>query len=299
MSMRHIVGHVGVVLLLAGSIACTFTPASSGPRCPAGAHCIETRWYLQRDVMDNDILKAYCVPASITMWANFENRLWGGVPDDVDYQRKIWARAENAGWTAYMPSRNYIGIRYTAIPELAKEYAGVFPFMDEYLDFEKDKWTYLADMDASYYNNHPSIAVMSHGTHAVLFVGGDWNVHGLQNARPSVNTVIYHDPASSAYVTLFLDAFWADCWIEGAGFRSINLFQHHTSTKAVADFQALGGTYIGDPNPPMLPPWPMSEDSAVTGCSSYSELSCVYKATPATCYDYCAVKGAKGLSGNN
>jgi hypothetical protein len=114
----------------------------------------------------------------------------------------------------------------------------------------------IADQHMNLERGEPTIVINEAGTHSVLLKGASW--HKMSDLRPAVDYVWYHDPSWSGGASI---ACTVSEWMNTVGTRAnyvmITSIQRadtfSSSSTALSEFDAWGGTYYGDPAPPECP----------------------------------------------
>lgn len=271
---------------------CQLPAGSSKPLPPPGAHCLVMDRYAQHDKTNYlGGTDYYCFPAALAMWQNF---YVGGV-NEFSFQDNVWNFAATRGWVGQIFGSNDRGVQFSRADEIAFG-------MNLYAtatrrEYYTGNWrVFMGDLGLSIDNRHPAMLQTDNGTHVVLMVGYSWN--NIANAQPRVEFIHIHDP-SPTHPTWYETNAVPD-WLVGRGHDisgTLNAMLNVSiatgaSGPHLADFDAMSGTYYGDPAPPPTPPAPLAQNSAIRDCQNYREQEPVFQPSIQACYDHCAANGA-------
>lgn len=187
-----------------------------------------------------DGLNQYCASANVQMWQKYRN---GSV---YESQPDIW------NWVAtHYPAEafGYGTLSPNGTARAATHYVGVSISAAIYDQYQKRQA--IADQKMGIYRHDPTIVITDQGFHSVIVKGAYW--HQLTDLQPSADYMYFHDPALRSSVSNVL-SYWMDTTANSCSGYCIQNIQRSTQywsgQAALQEFDAWGGTYYGDPNPP-------------------------------------------------
>lgn len=206
-------------------------------------------YHQQIDTNNNN----YCVPATVLMWLDYVNP----APFPDTYEDTIWQFADSHGWAAPGGIDNY------AIPLIVSNFIGYQTLRAVYNGTTEIRKA-VADQQKGIAAHDPTLVEANYGIHAVLVVGASWQE--LSDARPSIDYMVIHDPAK--FHTGF-ELYTLNAWMGSKGLACSGACAAQTMRQgqffAAAEydaFEAAGGTYYGDPNPPVSGRWKLGGDGS-------------------------------------
>jgi hypothetical protein len=122
------------------------------------------------------------------------------------------------------------------------------PIVNNYPDLAPDQ---AISMQAAAADPHgePTIVMINDYTHWVITRGGYWDV--LATSQPSANIIQYHDPLDGPDKTPTV-AQWKD--YIGNPVHNVGIYYQQHAVNGLQVFYNYGGTYYGDPDPPVCDP---------------------------------------------
>jgi len=224
---------------MAAALSWALGACQGPPPPPPGFHSIGVPYFEQ-------VQPHYSGIAAAQMFIRYA---WAQAPS----QDEIWSFLDGWGYARwYDPGATPEGIalavqNYSMIGMIPENYSGT-----------NEQRLAIADMETGITQGYPTIAIVFGGTHAVIVKGGTWQQ--LYSGQPSNDSIQFHDSAGYANIQVTM-ANWLnmDRSAPGGGVLVTHvqrMGQRSSGSDALDTFDALGGTYGGDPEPPVCEPDP-------------------------------------------
>jgi hypothetical protein len=237
--MRRRLSRYTLVLVLlvgVGSAACTRNP-NPQPPLATDNHAIPVPYHTQ-EYMPGYSFSFWCGPASVQMWEHYE---WGSYHSQSD----IWnAMATYDPWNV---SEGW-GVDADGVADAVNYFVydmywgDPWPTFPHYYQDIKLEVGAIADaLD----QQEPTIAMVNSGTHWVIAKGGHWDKTPYD--QPNANYLTINDPDMGATIHYMMND-----WQNKVGSAKITVAGDHDNNayQGVQSYDAMGGTYYGDENPP-------------------------------------------------